>query len=227
MPQPDPDRALATVWTIVVAGGKGERFGGPKQYEALGAGRVLDRAVRAAAAASAGVVVVVPSTDTERERASAGGCTRVVAGGSTRTESVRNGLHEVPAEVGVVCVHDAARPFAGQPLFDAVIAAVRGGADAAVPGIPVTDTIKRIDADGVVIDTPPRDSLVAVQTPQAFRADVLRDAHARGGQATDDASLVEEIGGRVVVVAGDPLNRKITDADDLAWARALVAAEPA
>ncbi|MBU6315036.1 MAG: 2-C-methyl-D-erythritol 4-phosphate cytidylyltransferase [Acidobacteria bacterium] len=199
--------------TIVVAGGSGTRFGGPKQYEALGSRRVLDWSV--AAARSAGdVVIVVPAADADRE----GG----VAGGTTRSESVRAGLAQVPAGATIICVHDAARPFADADLFGRVIDAVRAGADAAIPGVPVADTIKRVGADRSVVDTPPRAELVAVQTPQAFRADALRRAHAAGGDATDDAALVEAAGGTVVVVDGHPDNRKITDPADLQWARERV-----
>jgi len=108
-------------------------------------------------------------------------------------------------------------------LYAAVIAAVDAGADGAVPGLPVGDTIKRIEGD-TVVETLDRSALVAVQTPQAFRATALRAAHAAGGEATDDAALVEAAGGRIVVVAGAPANRKITDVEDLAWARNLVEA---
>jgi 2-C-methyl-D-erythritol 4-phosphate cytidylyltransferase len=104
-----------------------------------------------------------------------------------------------------------------------VIDAIAEGADAAVPALAVSDTIKVV-ADGVVVSTPDRGSLVAVQTPQAFRADALRSAHERGGDATDDAALVEALGGLVVVVAGEAINRKITVPDDLEWARRLVGA---
>jgi 2-C-methyl-D-erythritol 4-phosphate cytidylyltransferase len=117
-------------------------------------------------------------------------------------------------------VHDAARPFANEDDFARVIAAVADGADGAVPAIPVADTIKVVDDTGQVMRTPPRGSLRAVQTPQAFRAEVLRRAHASLGEGTDDAALVEAEGGKVVVVDGDVLNRKITTRDDLDWARA-------
>ena len=203
--------AAENVWTIVVAGGTGSRFGRAKQFELIGTRRVIDRAADAAREAGDGVIVVVPSAEVAAE----GG----VAGGTTRSESVRAGLAAVPPEATIICVHDAARPFASARLFAAVIEAVAQGADGAVPGVPVTDTIKRVDADSVVVDTPPRQALVAVQTPQAFRAAALRAAHASGREATDDAALVELCGGRVVVVAGELTNRKITHADDLAWAR--------
>ncbi len=218
------------VWSVVVAGGSGARFGRAKQYEDIDGRRVLDHSVAAAASVSHGVVVVVPAADvsTESTRSSAHppapqcASMSVVAGGATRSESVRAGLAAVPPEATVVCVHDAARPFASTLLFERVVETVVHGADGAVPGLAVTDTIKVVDDDAVVVDTPARASLRAVQTPQAFRADVLRRAHATGAEGTDDASLVEALGGRVVVVDGEPDNRKITHPDDLTWARERV-----
>ena len=133
----------------------------------------------------------------------------------------------------VVVVHDAARPLASPDLFVAVIAAVTdGGADGAVPGVPPSDTIKAVDESGRVTDTLDRTTLVAVQTPQAFRADVLRRAHdaaAAGASvgATDDAMLVEALGGTVQVVPGEPGNLKITDPADLGAAERLLAAREA
>ncbi len=175
----------------------------------------MDWALDAASAASAGVVLVVaPGTVLGPG---------MVEGGATRSESVRRGIAAVPADAEVIVVHDAARPFAGAALFERVLAAVAEGADGAVPGVPVADTVKQVDAAGVVVATPERARLVAVQTPQAFDAAVLRRAHASGAEGTDDAALVEAIGGKVVVVAGEPLNRKITVPDDLVWARAQVA----
>lgn len=160
---------------------------------------------------SAGVVVVVPPSDAAAEGA--------VAGGDSRSASVRAGLAVVPDDATIVCVHDAARPLASPAVYERVIAAVAAGADAAVPGLPVADTIKVVEADGTVVATPDRSTLVAVQTPQAFRASVLRAAHAAGGDATDDAALIELAGGNVVVVDGDHRNRKITLPDDLEWVR--------
>jgi 2-C-methyl-D-erythritol 4-phosphate cytidylyltransferase len=207
------------VWTIVVGGGSGARFGRPKQYELLGDERVIDRARRVAEACTDGVVLVVPAADVETE----GG----VAGGATRSESVRRGLDRVPTDTDIVCVHDAARPFASTELYRRVVDAVEAGADAAVPGVPVADTIKMVDAHGAVVATPDRAALVAVQTPQAFRHSVLVAAHRGGGEATDDAALIEAVGGRVVVVAGEAGNRKITVPADLEWARHEVAAPTA
>lgn len=206
----------AAVWTIVVAAGTGRRFGRPKQFEALGDRRVVDWAVAAARSVSEGVVLVVPPG----ERVAAG----EVAGGPTRSASVRCGLGAVPPDAGIVVVHDGARPFASPELFRRVVAAVTDGADGAVPGLAITDTVKQVDAAGVVVATPDRSGLVAVQTPQAFSATALRTAHAEPADATDDAALVEASGGRVVVVPGEVDNRKLTLADDLEWARARVAA---
>jgi 2-C-methyl-D-erythritol 4-phosphate cytidylyltransferase len=200
------------VWAVVVAAGRGERFGAPKQYEALGGRRVLDWALDAARDRAEGVVLVVPP-----ERAGDGepGATAVVPGRATRSGSVRAGLAAVPPEADVVLVHDAARPLAPGELFDAVLGAVAAGADAAVPGLPVRDTVKRVAADGTVLETLDRSALVVVQTPQAFRAAALRAAHADGGEASDDAALVEAAGGRVVVVPGAAAAAKVTEPGDL------------
>jgi 2-C-methyl-D-erythritol 4-phosphate cytidylyltransferase len=200
------------VWAVVVAAGSGSRFGRPKQYELLAGRRVLDWSVEAARRASDGVVLVVPA---DRAGDSEPAADVVVAGGDRRSASVRAGLGEVPSSADVVVVHDAARPLASPELFRAVIDAVAGGADGAVPGIAVVDTVKRV-RDGVVEETLDRDALVAVQTPQAFAAAVLRRAHAAGADASDDAALVEAVGGRVVVVPGDVANVKLTTADELA-----------
>src|SRR5688572_27256026 len=124
------------IWTIVVAAGSGSRFGRAKQYERLGDRRVLDWALAAASAVSEGVVLVVPPDSAGRREA---GVDAVVPGGDTRSASVRAGLAAVPGECDVVLVHDAARPLASVALFEAVIAAVQAGADAAVPGMAVAN----------------------------------------------------------------------------------------
>jgi 2-C-methyl-D-erythritol 4-phosphate cytidylyltransferase len=137
-------------------------------------------------------------------------------------------LAVLPAEVDVVLVHDAARPLVPPALVDAVVRAVRDGAPAVVPGVPVTDTVKRVDAAGVVIETPPREQLRAVQTPQGFRRDVLLRAHAlpRGAaEPTDDAGLVETLGEPVLVVPGADEAFKVTRPADLGRAEALLAVE--
>lgn len=208
------------VWAVVVAAGSGTRFGRAKQYERVAGRRVLDWSLAAVRDAVEGIVVVVPP---DRIGDPEPGADVVVAGGSTRSASVRNGLDALPSDVDVVVVHDAARPLARPQLIEAVVGAVRAGADGAVPGVPVNDTIKQVDGSGRVVATLDRAALVAVQTPQAFAVASLRRAHAGGGEATDDAALVEAAGGTIVVVPGDGDNRKLTEPRDLAHAESLLA----
>ena len=215
--------AGGSVWVIVVAAGAGSRFGAAKQYVAVGGRRTVDRAVDAARSVADGVVLVVP---VGTPRVDLPAVDVVVDGGATRSASVRAGLAAVPDGVDVVVVHDGARPLAGAALFEAVVDRVRRGADAALPGLPVTDTVKRVDG-GVVVETLDRRALVAVQTPQAFRADVLRRAHAEGAEGTDDAALAEAVGAKVAVVPGDPRNVKLTHPVDLVVAEALERGERA
>ncbi|MGO8870571.1 MAG: 2-C-methyl-D-erythritol 4-phosphate cytidylyltransferase [Acidimicrobiales bacterium] len=209
----------------MVAGGTGRRFGGPKQFLHLAGRPVVAWAVDAARSVSDGVVVVVPAADVApRGPAAALGADRIVAGGATRSDSVRAGLAAVPDDAGIVVVHDAARPLAGAALFAAVVEAVRaGGVDGAIPVVPVADTLKRV-VDGRVRATVDREGLVSVQTPQAFVAAVLRAAHRDAGEATDDASLLERLGATVRTVEGDPRNLKLTRATDLQLAESLIGA---
>jgi 2-C-methyl-D-erythritol 4-phosphate cytidylyltransferase len=193
-----------STWAIVVGAGGGTRFGVPKQFVRLAGATVLERAVGVAREACDGVVAVVPA-DTQWNAPDG---VDVTAGGATRSDSVRAGLARVPADADIVVVHDAARPLASRRLFALVVRAVADGADAAVPALPVVDTM--------------RQGLVTVQTPQAFRAAALREAHARGGVDTDDAALIEAAGGKVVVVEGERRNLKLTLADDLELAQALL-----
>ena len=217
---------MARVWSIVVAGGSGRRFGEQKQFSSLGGRPVLSWAVDACRDLSDGVVLVVPAG----AQADHSGAHTVVAGGATRADSVRCGLEAVPPDADVIVVHDAARPLAPPALFAAVLEALEeDGVVGAVPGLAPSDTIKVVDRDMNVTNTLDRTSLVSVQTPQAFRAAALRQAHARAQNspdtvATDDAMLVEASGGRVRVVPGHPGNLKITTPDDLATAERLLAA---
>ena len=212
------------VWTIVVAGGSGQRFGAHKQFLPLGPKQMVAWAVDTALQVSAGVVVVVPEVS---DFASSDARVHVVQGGVSRTESVRNGLAAVPTSAQVVCVHDAARPFASVELFQAVVQELSPTVQAAVPALAVVDTVKVIDeSTNEVLSTPLRSTLRAVQTPQAFHAAILREAHLvaehENREGTDDASLVEAIGGYVVVVPGNVMNRKITTPEDFAWAQNAV-----
>ena len=175
-----------------------------------------------------GIVVVAPAGWEEpsilvAEQIGASKVSACVAGGETRAESVRAGLAEVPEEAAIVLVHDAARPFVPGEVIERLISALGEGYDGAVPALPVPDTIKRV-SDGLVVETLARDSLVAVQTPQAFVAARLRAAFGSRdvGNATDCASLLEAAGGRVKVVEGDERLRKVTTRADLERVEALL-----
>lgn len=205
----------------MVAGGSGARFGGAKQFSVLGGRRIVDWSLLAARAACEGVVLVLPKEQVGRLALDVSPDV-VVAGGATRSASVRAGLTQIPEGVEAVVVHDAARPLAHPGLFKAVLAALIDGADGAVAAVPVADTLKRVGPDGRVVATVDRAGVWAIQTPQAFRLEVLRAAHVGDPEATDDAGLVEAAGGRVVVVAGDRRNLKVTDPTDLTLLEALV-----
>lgn len=205
---------MASTWVIVVAAGSGSRFGGPKQYAPLLGRRVVDWSLEAARSVADGVVLVVPP---DRAGEHEPGADRVVAGGDTRSASVRAGLAAVPDDATVVLVHDGARPVASHALFRSVVDAVLAGAEVAVPVQPLVDTVT--DEHGVPVD---RDALRAVQTPQGFAADVLRRVHATGPEATDDASLVVAAGGRLRQVSGERWNLKVTEPADLHVAETIL-----
>lgn len=224
-----------TVAAIVPAAGRGERLGPgvPKAMRPLGGTPMLVHAVRGMLTArlvdlvvvaappgdEADVLSVLASHDIGKE-------VRVVAGGATRQESVRRALESLPADVDIVLVHDAARPLTPSEIADAVVQKVRSGSDAVVPGLAVVDTIKRVDADGVVTETLRRGELVAVQTPQGFTRELLAKAHDAavidGFDASDDAGLAERVGATVTVVAGSDEAFKVTRPGDLVFAEALL-----
>jgi 2-C-methyl-D-erythritol 4-phosphate cytidylyltransferase len=214
---------------VVVAAGSGERLGAgtPKAFVDLGGVPVVARACRAALTSeSVGAVVVAVPVGMEEEAVAHLGeeGILVVAGGDTRHASVETALRSVPTDADVVVVHDAARPLATPALFDLVVGATTD-ADAVVPALRIADTVKRVH-EGWVIGTEPREALWTIQTPQAFRAPALRDAHARaseGGRVfTDDAAALEWAGYRVRVVEGEAENFKITTTADLRRAREIV-----
>jgi 2-C-methyl-D-erythritol 4-phosphate cytidylyltransferase len=211
-------------WAVLVAAGRGERLGEdrPKAFARLGALPLLAEPLRRLEENDDvdGIVVVAPPEWEEpsillAEQIGASKVSACVPGGATRAESVRAGLAEVPDDAAVVLVHDAARPVLPADVVARLLAALAEGYDGAVPALPVSDTVKRA-VDGVVVETLPRDELVAVQTPQAFVASVLRSAFAGDVRsATDCASLVEAAGGRVKVVRGDERLQKVTTRADL------------
>lgn len=208
--------------------------GTPKALRRLGGVPLLVHAVRSLATARlVGLVVVAAPPDDVDDVAGLfadielPADVRVLAGGETRQESVRRALDSLPEDVDVVLVHDAARPLAPAELADGVARAVHGGAEAVVPAVPVSDTVKEVDVAGRVVRTVDRSTLRAAQTPQGFRRETLARAHAEaarvGDLATDDAGLVERAGGQVVVVPGADEAFKVTRLADLAFAETVLA----
>lgn len=200
-----------TVWGVVVAAGSGSRFGGEKQHLELDGRPIWRWAQKALLAGGAESVVIVGPVP--------GG----VPGGARRRDSVRAGLEQIPEAVEFVLVHDAARPLAGADLVGSVIDRLeQGDVDAVVPVVPVRDTLKELSGS-IVIGTQDRSNLAIAQTPQGFRLAALREAHRTvTGDASDDASMIEEVGGKVASVAGDPRNLKLTYPEDLALMKALL-----
>ena len=221
---------------IIAAAGEGRRIGGntPKIFLPLcGRPMILRTLDRVCSARAIGRIVIVVAAN-ERSRAQqmleadaalANHSWVLQSGGATRQESVRRGLELVDADSEVIAIHDGARPFVSPALIDRCVEAaqVRG---AVVAGLPVRDTIKLVGPDRWIQSTPPRDSLWEIQTPQAFRRDIIKAAHewgARGNiQASDDAMLVEEKGERVFVLDGESSNIKITFGDDLWLAETMI-----
>ena len=213
---------------ILVAAGSGERLGAgtPKAFASLCGESLLTHALRGVFGCGevAHVVIVAPASHVNQCRDVAGQDPRVdvVVGGVDRSASVEAGLAALRPDDGIVLVHDVARCLAPSDLFARVIRGVQAGHPAVVPGLPVTDTVKVVDAQGRVLETLDRESLRGIQTPQGFLREVLEQAHASGASATDDAGLVERTGGHVRVVAGDHRALKITSPLDLMVASALL-----
>ena len=205
-----------STWAVLLAGGTGRRFGGLKQFADVGGQRAVDRVVHAARRVADGVVLVLPAgVDWDGPAVQA-----VASAGSTRAQSVRAGLALVPAGAEVVLVHDAAHPLVRDRLLESVVSAVRDGADGAVCVLPMTQVVEQV-RDGVVLQVLPKHDQVLGQCPTAFRAEVLRQAHADAPEAVEDVGLVVERGGRVVTVPGDPLNLHVTTAEEWSMACAL------
>ena len=219
-----------TVGVLVPAAGRGVRLGGdvPKALAELAGEPLLVHAVRGLRAApSVGpVVVAAPLQEVEGVRALLSAYdVVVVAGGATRQDSVGLALARLPAEVRLVLVHDAARCLTPTTVVEAVVQALCDGAQAAVPVLPLVDTVKRVDPAGVVVETVDRSELRSVQTPQGFVREVLERAHAAGLDArTDDAGMVEHLGVPVWTVPGSEEAFKVTRPQDLLLAEAVLAA---
>ena len=213
-------------WAVVLAAGSGTRFGGHKQFADLAGLPMLNHAVRSAGIACDEVVVVLPPGGEDCWTAPAG--VRSVAGGATRAQSVRAGLAAVPGTAVVIVVTDAAHPLASPRLYRRVIEAVRSGADGAVPGLALTEVVKEVfftgsDTAPVLEVGPniPRESHRLIQTPHAFGAKWLRDAHASSVEAVEDSEMVSALGARVVMVEGEPANIHVTTPEELALANLL------
>jgi 2-C-methyl-D-erythritol 4-phosphate cytidylyltransferase len=212
-------------WALIAAAGSGERLGidRPKAFAVLGGRPLLAESVeRLDRCPFVDAIVVAAPPEWEEpailltEEIAASKVVACVTGGATRAASVKAALAEVPDEALVIVVHDAARPIVGDDVVERVLEPLGRGFDGAVPGVPVRDTLKLV-RDGTVVETVDRDDLFAAQTPQAFLAPTLRRALAGDvGSATDCASLVEAIGGRVALVEGDPRLVKVTTPSDLA-----------
>jgi 2-C-methyl-D-erythritol 4-phosphate cytidylyltransferase len=220
-----------TVVAVVPAAGLGERLraGIPKAFCELDGRTLLEHAVSGLLESQVvdRVVVAVPPDRIAAAEKLLAGQASVVAGGVGRTESVRLALSALSGEPDFVLVHDAARALTPPGLIIRVVEALRAGHGAVVPALPVSDTIKAVDANGVVLGTPERAGLRAVQTPQGFATELLLRAYERAAQLTgvaftDDASMVEQVGGQVQVVDGDPLAFKITTQLDLLLAQTIV-----
>ena len=216
---------IGATWALIAAAGSGERLGidRPKAFAVLGGrpllAESLDRLDRCPLIDA--IVVAAPPGWEEpsillAEELVASKVVACVTGGATRAESVAAALAEVPEEALVVLVHDAARPLVDDTVVERLMGRLGEGFDGAVPALPVPDTLKRA-RDGVVAETVDREGLVSAQTPQVFLARILRQAFAGPlVDATDCASLVERVGGRIAVVDGDPRLLKVTTPADLA-----------
>jgi 2-C-methyl-D-erythritol 4-phosphate cytidylyltransferase len=212
-----------SIWAILAAAGSGDRLGldRPKAFAPLNDRPLIAESLERLDASGwiEGIVVAAPPDWEEpcilvAEEIAAGKVAETVTGGQTRSESVRNALAQVPEEAAVVLVHDAARPLVTEEVIERVVTGLEEGWDGAVPTLPVSDTVKRVDGQAVA-ETIDREGLVTAQTPQAFLVDVLRRAVESGGEASDCAALVEAAGGRVRAVQGDLRLLKVTEPADL------------
>lgn len=235
----DDKTARINAWAIIAAGGSGSRLssyleGTQKQFLSYKGAPLYWQSVKSLlrCACVKGLILVFPEERLESERARAAELFRkentsipwlTAPGGKTRAESARNGVRLLPPECTHVFIHDAARPFLEPELVWRLYESMRPDLGAVIPGLPVIDTVKVVDKSGQVLETPPRDSLRSVQTPQFFNARALKELYAgEGGLSasfTDDAMALERAGRKVLVTPGDPKNVKITNPEDLALLR--------
>lgn len=208
---------VGEVWAIVLAGGLARRYGArPKQFETVGGVRMVDRTVATARRTCDRVALVLPpgyGWDGEP-------VDTLAVGGDHQSESLRAALATLPADAAIAVVADPAHPLASDALFTAVIDAVRGGADGAVPAVPILEVIQRVH-DGRVVDTLPKTDLVMIQSPHAFRVPLLRAVHVDRPRPTENSSLLVEAGHRVVTVPGEPGNLHVTTQEERALAHRL------
>jgi 2-C-methyl-D-erythritol 4-phosphate cytidylyltransferase len=216
-----------SVWGIVLGGGSGSRFGGAKQFVELNGTTMLERSIAATRTVCDGLVCVASDPAAAARLTGIGPADRVVAGGASRAGSVRAGLAAVPDQVEIIVVADAAHPLASPALFAAVVTAVRGGAEGALPGLAMTEAIADVRPDGTRGGSVSREGRVLVQMPQAFRADLLRAVHADAAEGVEDSAMVADLivdgrPARVVVIPGEVRNVHVTTPEELTLARALV-----
>ncbi len=211
---------MSEVWAVVLAAGSGDRYGAPKQFLPLAGRPLIDWVLATSAAVTGNIIAVLPVGVPWDLPAGV----RRVDGGATRLESARAALTTL-ADRGddtVVVLHDPAHPLASARLFAELVDAVLGGADGAVPGVPMVDVTKLVDEHGWVVASQPKHGVMIVQAPQAFRLGALRRAHLGAPSGVEDSELVEQAGGRVRVIRGDWANIHVTLPDELALAEAIV-----
>ena len=220
--------ATGRVAAIIPAAGSGLRLGAdvPKAFLALGGLSLLTRSALAMSAVADVLIIAAPADSLEEasvQLSQVDAEIHIVAGGEHRQESVANALRMVPEDVSIVLVHDAARPLVPIEVTQNVVAAIRNGAKAAIPVLPLVDTIKRVNNNGIAIETVDRNQLRRVQTPQGFDRATLDLAYQNPEVvATDDAGLMDALGIAVVTVAGDERSLKITTMSDVKHALSLL-----
>ena len=206
-----------SVWGVVYAAGSGQRFGGFKQFERIGASRLVDRCVAALAPVCDHLVVVLPpSVEWTGAAVSA-----VVAGGATNPDSVRAGLAAVAANAAVIVLHSPSHPLASPALARRVVEHLATGVDGVCPVAPIHDAIRRLDDVGDIVESVSKERLVSVQMPLAFRAGVLRDAFARDSSDSDAQTIVQRYGARIGTIVGESTNIHVTTRAELEMARHL------